>query len=265
MKTLFLSITMCLTLGLFTVSAQNSGHKGKARTEKNELNLSAEQKEQMKNLREDFSKQMSELKKNETLSKEERRSKGKELRQAHHDKVNQILTSEQQQNIAKLRKNNENRDNCQAVGKHKRNHKKHIAHVRKHKANRKHSNPMLNLNLSDAQKAQIKELKKTHIARSHELKAQQRAEVLNILTPEQQAQLKQNKIERFAKRNKITTEGAEKIQALRENFKAEKSAVERSRIAPEAQQQKIKILSEKFAADRKKIIEQYKVKKQQAS
>lgn len=262
MKTLFLSITMCLTLGLFTISAQDGGRRGKIRTGKSELNLTAEQKEQMKNLYKDFSDKMSELKKNETLSNEEMRAKGKELRQAHDDQINQILTPEQQ---AKLRKDNINRDHRQAGRKHKGNHKQHMTDTCKHRMNKKHNNPMQDLNLSDTQKEQMKGLRKNHIAKNNELRTQQRAEILNILTPEQQAKLKQNKTEQFAKRNRITTEGAEKIQALRENFKTEKNAVERSRIAPEAQQQKIKDLREKFATDRKEIIKQYKVKKQQAS
>ena len=71
-----------------------------------ELKLTDEQKAQLKPILEDEQKQFEALRNDDTLSREERWSKMQEIRQSSHERMNSVLTSDQQ---AKLKKMHESR------------------------------------------------------------------------------------------------------------------------------------------------------------
>jgi Spy/CpxP family protein refolding chaperone len=68
-----------------------------------QLNLTDEQKTEMKTINDDFKKQMSELQKNEDITVREWKSKMKNIREDHQKKVQQVLTDEQKAKMEKLR------------------------------------------------------------------------------------------------------------------------------------------------------------------
>jgi hypothetical protein len=67
------------------------------------LNLTDEQKTEMKTINDDFKKQMSELQKNEDITVREWKSKMKDIREDHQKKVQQVLTDEQKAKMEKFR------------------------------------------------------------------------------------------------------------------------------------------------------------------
>jgi Spy/CpxP family protein refolding chaperone len=69
-----------------------------------QLNLTDEQKAEMKTINEDFKKQMTDLQKNEDITVREWKSKMKTIREDHKTKVQQVLTAEQKASMEKLRK-----------------------------------------------------------------------------------------------------------------------------------------------------------------
>ncbi len=258
MKTLILSIALCLSFSLFTVSAQK-GERGERKGGKNfkkELNLTAEQKEKMKSVHKDFRAKVEELNKNTSLSKDDKSAKRKELRENHQAEVKKILTAEQQQKYAQMHKNRKKADgNRKEMRHHMKKDGKHTAHNRRHM---KKGEPMMkSLDLTDAQKDKLKALRKEYAMKEKDLKQNQKVEMMKVLTPEQVKKMNQLKTEKIAQKNKVTTQGAEKLNSLRENFEKERGAIERSRIAPEAQKQKMKELGEKYKKDRRQIIDQH--------
>ncbi len=68
-----------------------------------QLNLTDEQKAEMKTINEDFKKQMTDLQKNEDITVREWKSKMKTIREDHKTKVQQVLTAEQKASMEKLR------------------------------------------------------------------------------------------------------------------------------------------------------------------
>jgi Spy/CpxP family protein refolding chaperone len=68
-----------------------------------QLNLTEEQKSEMKTINDDFKKQMSELQKNEDITVREWKSKMKDIREDHQKKVQQVLTDEQKAKMEKFR------------------------------------------------------------------------------------------------------------------------------------------------------------------
>ncbi len=100
-------LTIALSLSLFTFGAnaqvarsQNRAQKMQSdSTHKNammkDLNLTADQKSQMKELRENGKQQREALKNDATLSADQKREKMKEISQSQQDKMNAILTPDQ--------------------------------------------------------------------------------------------------------------------------------------------------------------------------
>jgi Spy/CpxP family protein refolding chaperone len=70
-------------------------HHGPHRFDMAKLNLTDEQKSEMKAINDDFRKQMDELKKNEDITVREWKSKMADIRKTHHDKIQSVLTDEQ--------------------------------------------------------------------------------------------------------------------------------------------------------------------------
>ncbi|NDW09480.1 Spy/CpxP family protein refolding chaperone [Dysgonomonas sp. 520] len=119
-------------------------------------------------------------------------------------------------------------------------------------------------NKSDALKTQRKDLAKSH-----------RESINSILTPEQQSLLKdkrKDRSEKMAKKGKDHKKFAKgkgnkrphmkldeatrnQLRALKNNYIQEKSAIKRSRIAPEVQAKQLEAAKEKFRTDRREIIQ----------
>ncbi|WP_029904618.1 Spy/CpxP family protein refolding chaperone [Prevotella sp. 10(H)] len=260
MKRLLLSLAIiaCISFNA-SVSAQDAakGRKGKFDFKK-ELNLTAEQQQKMESVNKDFKSKLADLKSKSDLSKDNKMAKVKELREQHQASVNSILTPEQQAKIKDMKAKRGDRKGKGMAMKGKKDGRD--MKMRADKGQR-----MKGLNLTDDQKQRIKALNEDFKAKSRELAKQHREELNKVYTPEQQAKLKEfrkdfNKDGRFAyhahgKRGlgKLDEASRNKLKSLKENFEKEKSAVERSRIAPDAQKQKIADLRQNFRKERQEI------------
>lgn len=74
----------------------DSGRRAHQQKMINELNLSADQKAQIKSLHEQNKQQRDAIKNDTSLTTDQKKEKMKELRQSESDKMNSILTPEQQ-------------------------------------------------------------------------------------------------------------------------------------------------------------------------
>ncbi len=79
-----------------------------------QLNLNADQKTQMKALHQDMKQQRDAVMNDQTLTADQKKQKMKELRKAQSEKMNSILTPDQQAKMKELRK--------QKMKNHKMNH-----------------------------------------------------------------------------------------------------------------------------------------------
>lgn len=79
-----------------------------------QLNLNADQKTQMKALHQDMKQQRDSIMNDQTLTADQKKQKMKELRKAQSEKMNSILTPDQQAKMKELRK--------QKMKNHKMNH-----------------------------------------------------------------------------------------------------------------------------------------------
>jgi Spy/CpxP family protein refolding chaperone len=120
--------------------------------------------------------------------------------------------------------------------------------------------------------AKMKELKdntslskEEKMSKMKELREQQQTAFNNILTPEQQAKLKEmrkapardGKFAFHGKRGgdfKLDQASKDKLKSLKDDYVKQKQAVELSRIAPEAQKQKISELRENYKKEKRQII-----------
>ncbi len=270
MKRLLLSLAILLSVSFtMTVDAQNRKRDGKPgeRIEK-ELNLTADQKQKMETMRADFGTKMKALRDNSSLDKDAKQSKMKELRDQHMAEVNKVLTPEQQAKMKELRSKRpemaKNRDGKR--GKDMNRSKKN--EPRKGEMAKRH-NPAKDLNLTDAQKDQIKSLREEYKAKSKDLAQQHRESMDKVYTPEQRAKIddmrknfnKEHKFSSHGKRGhrgdiKLDEASKLKLKDLKENYLKERKAVEMSRIAPDAQKQKLKDLSTKYREDKRQIIKE---------
>lgn len=133
--------------------------------------------------------------------------------------------------------------------------------------------PMKELNLSAEQQEKMKSLREDYKTKQRELADNHRKEVQQVLTPEQQSKMKElresrkkdkhsgrkdfsNKGRRGHKDMKLDDKTIAKLDVLKENFVKEKKAVELSRIAPEAQKQRVVQLKDKYRTDRRAIIKE---------
>lgn len=161
-----------------------------------ELNLTADQKSQMKTIQENTKQQREAIKNDASLTQDEKRAKMKDLQKSHSQKVNSILTPDQQAKRSAY------------IQKMKANGKMHgkqsgFHHDRK-------GNMMTNLNLTPDQKTQMKALSESNKqqrdaikndvsltqdqkkAKMKDLYKSQSEKMDSILTPEQQATRKAN-------------------------------------------------------------------------
>jgi Spy/CpxP family protein refolding chaperone len=85
----------------------------------NQLNLSPGQKAQMKTLHQDMKQQRESIMNDQSLTPDQKKQKMKEFRKSQSEKVNAILTPDQQQKMKELRK--------QRMKNHRMNHKRQQA------------------------------------------------------------------------------------------------------------------------------------------
>ena len=153
------------------------------------LNLSDQQKEQLKNLNADFNKKLADFKKNDNITVKEYKSGMRSLRKEHKAQFEAILTQEQKDQLAKMKADRMQTAKTNAA-----------ARADKMKAT---------LGLSDAQAGQLKDIRMKTFAKmkaihadsslSHEQKheqvkslvKEQHDQLKTILTPEQLTQLQQ--------------------------------------------------------------------------
>jgi Spy/CpxP family protein refolding chaperone len=165
-----------------------------------ELNLSAMQKEQLKATRESYKKQLIELNKNESITVGEARDRKEALRKQQKEKMMSLLTTEQKNQLAQLKK--------EKLAK------------RETKAAKRLDKMKTNLNLSDGQVAKIKTARQATqaqlkaIKENDQLSRTQRKEQLmalkeqtknsfkSILTPEQLSKMDEMKKTKMGKRNR---------------------------------------------------------------
>ena len=79
------------------------------------LNLTQDQKDQMKSLNDDFRKQMQELKKNEDITVKDWNTRKETLSKNHREKIQNLLTNEQKLQLKKIKQ--EQRTNHEAFSK----------------------------------------------------------------------------------------------------------------------------------------------------
>ena len=118
MKKLIVGALVCIFIaGGVQAQDQQPGRKGfhKGRGQygmMNKLNLTDDQKTQMKSINEEFRKQFTELKKNEDITVREWKSKMQSLSKDHQSKVQGVLTTEQKATLDRLKQ--ERKDNFKA-------------------------------------------------------------------------------------------------------------------------------------------------------
>jgi Spy/CpxP family protein refolding chaperone len=181
-------------------SEKHHGHHGKkdgakGHDFKEKLNLNEDQKEQLKAVREDFHKQLKDLKANTALTQEQKKDRMKELAQQQREKMQAILTPEQRQQAQKMR--SEAKDKKKGEGKEKfANHAKKAEKMKEE------------LNLTDAQGQQVKainekfrdEMKAIH--QNSALTQEQKKEQMKALQQKHKEQLQ----------SLLTTEQKEKVK-----------------------------------------------------
>lgn len=141
------------------------------------------------------------------------------------------------------------------------------------------SKALQELNLTSEQQEKMKALSEDFKTKNNALRSQQndlrkshQADIKALLTPEQQAKWQELSDKRTSRDHrsgknfghrgkggrhmKLDASTTAKLEDLRSNFEKEKKAVEMSRIAPEAQKEKIKSLRDKYRTDRKEIIKE---------
>jgi len=258
-----------MSLATFANSAEKKRPRNHHQNMAKELSLSDQQKSQMNELRADYRNKLKELDSNASLNKDDKKSKKQELFKSHKEQVAKVLTPEQQTKMDKMRENRKGNHKFAGNRKHNKDGKKMRA---------KGQNMAKELNLTDEQKSQIKDLNNDFKAKSSELAKNRKSEAEKILTPEQQAKMKEmreNRTKNFGKdrkhfshkggrkgyRGKLDAESQSKMKVLRENYKTELSSIEKSRIAPEMQEKRKTELRSKFKEDMRQIRKEAREKK----
>lgn len=199
MKKVILSFAIVLGLSLtsMTVYAQHRPMKKDKMQLSEKLDLSKDQEQKLESLNKDFRTKIKELRAKSDLSKEERRAEMKKLGEQHRTNINGILSAEQQAKMKEFKeKAPKMRANREFKGKDQR-----MKHRHHNMAQMKHRDPFNGLNLTDEQKQKIKSLNEGFRTKNKELAEQHRAEINKVLTPEQQAKMKEKR-EKFEKKDR---------------------------------------------------------------
>lgn len=279
MKKVFLSFILFATVSLAMYSSpQRGNHKrGDRSAMMKELNLSSEQQDKISTVNKDFKVKIDAVKENSSLTGDVKRDRINELSKQKKEQILSVLTPEQQ-----------------TKWKESREKRKDNSKTKSGRFDRKDNNRMKDLNLTEDQKTKMQALKKDFRSKmqvlrddnsqSKEDKAKKRKELADahksqiesILTPEQQAKLKEFGKDRMNHKHnkefsgrkggkggkmKPDAETTAKLDVLKQDFLKQKQSIELSRIAPDAQKEKIQELKEKYRADKNKIIKDARQRK----
>lgn len=200
-----LAIAFSLSLFAMTANAQvkrntnpsqsmqsDSSHKMRQGNMMKDLNLTTQQKAQLKESQQAMKQQRDAIKNDATLTQDQKKAKMQDLRKTQQDKLNSILTPEQKAKMAADKKDWKGKPG-------------QSAHAEKE---RKGNGPMMkDLNLTDTQKAQMKsdrdDMKQQRDAiqndatltqaqkkvKMQDLMKSERSKMSSILTPEQKAKM----------------------------------------------------------------------------
>lgn len=251
---LALAVMASISLASYAQKGSHSNGWNRGAFPTKELNLSEEQLQKIESINKSYRSQIMALRSDSTLSKEDKNAKRKSLVEEKQTAMNLVLTSEQQSKLKEYtQKRSLNRYPVKGHGT-----QKELTKVR---------NLYRDLNLTMEQQNQIKDLNKDFRTKTKELALKHRTDINNILTPEQQIQLKAANKERVGRQGHsrrreggsiLDAETVSKLNGLKENFSKEKAAIEKSRIAPEEQTRRIKELNQKYRQDRRELIREAK-------
>lgn len=196
---------MFLTFGALAQEKQNAGHgKHKAKHHRKhitkDLNLTDEQKQQLKGINENHRKQMAELKKNENISVKEMNERKASLAKEHRSAMERILTPEQRTKMQE-RGNRSKQKHGQMEAKRMEEMKEKLA-------------------LTDAQSAKMKSLNEGYRSKFESLK---RNESLDQAAKKEQFKALQKQRKEELK-NVLTQEQIEKLEEMKKDKGGKKEA-----------------------------------------
>ena len=152
-KIIISALAMALTYGTVMAQEKTQEHKKHHKEQygkmSEKLNLSQEQKDQMKIINDDFRNQMQDLKKNENITVKEQKTRREELAKNHRERVQSILTQEQKVQFEKMKK--EHHDGAKGKTQKTKRSGKNYGEGRMEKMNER-------LNLSTEQSEKLKTL-----------------------------------------------------------------------------------------------------------
>lgn len=267
MKRTFFSLAILVSISITSfASTENAEQKKGRRDFPKELKLSDEQKAQMKEINKDFDQKIEAVKKSRIVA-EVQQERIRTLRDEKREAVANILTPEQKAQFQKRMTRGTRGDKKQLDSK-RRSSMTHNHNWKGHTKHRGHHKMFENLNLTDAQKDQIKSLREKFAIERRESATKHKNEMMKVLTPEQQKQLETNRSkfvnkskerkETMGRMKKLDEADKTKLKELRTNYIKQKEAIENSRIAPDMQKQKLQILKENFEKDKRVILDSAK-------
>lgn len=277
MRKIFLSLILFAGIS-FAVSASpdrdGKHRRGTHAGMMKDLNLSAEQQEQIKTINKDFRSKLEALREDKSLTKDTRRERMKELSDSKREKVQALLTPEQQTKW--------NERSKKGFDGHRQGRKDFAQ-----RGDRKR----MDLNLSDEQRVQMKSFRQdfgkkmqalkedkslnqeSRREKMKDLRSSFHKDIQSILTPEQQQKWKdragndakeyrhkgkmqgeKGKGRRGGEMSRFDSETIAELDALKQDFVKQKQAIGLSRIAPDAQKEKMRELKKKYRSDRSDII-----------
>lgn len=199
-----IALATCITLGA-SAQDQSNGladhpkrhHRGNKMENMAQLNLTDQQKTELKTINENYKTQMTDLKKSEDrITVTEWKSKMAGIRKDHHEKVQNVLTDEQKASMKKMR--------------HERKHE-----MRQHGGRRNLEHMKKELNLSDDQ---VTALKKNHEDMAQKFKAVR--DDKNLSEDQKKAEMKEFRKQQHESLKSILS--AEQLQKLEQQKKQHK-------------------------------------------
>jgi Spy/CpxP family protein refolding chaperone len=187
-------LATCISAGAFAQDQNGFSDRGYGHRHSDmaQLNLTDQQKSELKTINEDFKQQMTDLKKNEDITVREWKSKMATIRKEHHEKVQNVLTDDQKASLKKMMQERR-------------------AEMKKHSA-RRMEQMKKELNLTDDQ---VAALKKSHEDMSQKFKAIRDDKSLS--DDQKKAQLKDLRDQQHNSLKSILTE--EQLQKMQQMHK----------------------------------------------
>jgi Spy/CpxP family protein refolding chaperone len=190
-KVIISALAIVLTYGSVMAQEKTQEHKKHHKEQygkmAEKLNLSQQQKDQMKTLNDEFRKQMEELKKNDNITVKEQRTRREELAKNHRERIQSILTQEQKDQFEKMKK--EHHDGAKGKTAKTKRSGKNYGEGRMEKMNER-------LNLSTEQSEKLKTLhsgmseKIKNIRSNESLTQEQKKEQVKELMKKQKEEMK---------------------------------------------------------------------------